>query len=193
MKTENQEYSFKLIHQQKKWWKKILPVQAPYHWNLRRCIQGKTLEIGCGIGRLLQADPENIIGVDHNLNSVKYCQSTGLKAHTVDDFRQKYTQEFFDNILLSHVAEHMTKQECVELIIEYLPYMKKKCSLLIITPQEKGYASDSTHKMYMGFLELNEIQSSLGFKEIKSFSFPFPRFMGKYFIYNEFVSLGVRE
>jgi hypothetical protein len=65
--------------------------------------------------------------------------------------------------------------------------------LLLVAPQEKGQASDPTHVTFMDFEKLSEVQRRAGFKEQRSFSFSFPRGMGKAFIYNEFVSLGVRS
>ena len=34
--TESSEYADRLVDLQRVWWKRVLPVQAPYLWNLRR-------------------------------------------------------------------------------------------------------------------------------------------------------------
>ena len=34
-------------------WKQLLDVQAPYRWNIRRLGLGRTLDVGCGLGRNL--------------------------------------------------------------------------------------------------------------------------------------------
>ena len=55
---------------QQVWWKKALNVQAPYRWNLRRQRLGRTLDVGCGIGRNLETLDPGSVGVDHNEHSV---------------------------------------------------------------------------------------------------------------------------
>ena len=37
------------------WWKRILPVKLPYRINIKRQRLGRTLDIGCGIGRNMEA------------------------------------------------------------------------------------------------------------------------------------------
>src|SRR5690349_17057220 len=51
--TSGADYAARLHALQGKRWKRLLNVQAPYQWNLRRRHLGRTLEIGCGIGRNL--------------------------------------------------------------------------------------------------------------------------------------------
>lgn len=92
-------------------------------------------------------------------------------------------------MILSHVLEHMSTQEAIELIELYLPYLSSKAQVIMITPQEKGYTSDSTHVEFMDFARLKLIASKLKLSIQREYSFPFPRFFGKSFIYNEFVMI----
>jgi SAM-dependent methyltransferase len=190
--TTDQEYTDRLLAKSNIWWKRLLDVQRPYRWNLRRLGPGFMLDIGCGIGRnLLAADG---VGVDHNPASVDCCRRRGLKAFLPEDF---FRSEFarpgtFDSILLAHVAEHMKRGEVVELVTGYLPFLKTPGKLILITPQERGYGSDETHVEFVDFEASNEIHRRLGFEPVRSGSFPFPRFAGKLFIYNEFVVVGRR-
>ena len=64
------------------WWKRLLNVQAPYQWNLRRQHLGRTLDIGCGIGRNLPSLPPGSLGVDHNATSIATARARGLHAMT---------------------------------------------------------------------------------------------------------------
>ncbi|MBV9592170.1 MAG: hypothetical protein JO147_00020, partial [Actinobacteria bacterium] len=52
--TKDAAYTERLIDLQTVWWKRLLPVQAPYRYNMRRLPLGHTLDIGCGIGRILE-------------------------------------------------------------------------------------------------------------------------------------------
>ncbi len=60
---------------------------------------------------------------------------------------------------------------------------------MFITPQERGYRSDSTHVTFTGFAELTQLCQDLGLASTRRYSFPFPRMLGKVFTYNEFVMI----
>lgn len=192
--TQKIGYTSRLVEKQIVWWKRIFDVQAPYRWNLQRLKPGFTLDIGCGIGRNLINLKGRGVGVDHNLHSVKVALGRGLTVFTPDDFQ---TSPFnaprqFDSLLLSHVAEHMTQKEVVELLRGYIHLLKPQGKLIIITPQEAGYKSDSTHIEFMNFSKLQSITEKLDFTISQEYSFPFPRFIGHFFIYNEFVSISYK-
>jgi SAM-dependent methyltransferase len=190
-KTEDPEYARRLVKIQKAWWKRAFDVQAPYRWNIRRLQPGYTLDIGCGIGRNLLHLKGNGIGIDHNLEAVEIAKSRGLRAFTPQEFSGSGydVRHGFDSLLLAHVAEHMTKSEIVDLIERYLPLLKPAGKLILITPQEAGYRSDPTHVEFMDFRALRTISGELGLLPVKEYSFPFPRFFGGVFRYNEFVSV----
>jgi SAM-dependent methyltransferase len=193
--TRDQEYAERLRRLQGRWWKRLLDVQAPYRWNMRRLKLGKTLEVGCGIGRNLTFLGSDGVGVDGNAFAVQIARDRGLQAYEVKDFAGS---EFarpgsFDSLLLSHVVEHMTIDEAIETIGQYTEYLKPVSRLVLVSPQEKGFASDPTHVQFMDCTKLAEIQRRTGFAPDRCFSFPFPRSFGTAFTYNEFVSLGSRS
>ncbi|MEQ9373137.1 MAG: class I SAM-dependent methyltransferase [Coleofasciculus chthonoplastes F3-SA18-01] len=189
--TQDSNYTNRLVEKQVIWWKRLLDVQAPYRWNMQRLEPGLTLEIGCGIGRNLINLKGNGIGIDHNLYSVQVARKRGLIAFTIEEFQNSYFNkpQQFDSLLLSHVAEHMTQKEVVDLLTKYVDLLKPKGKLIVITPQEAGYKSDSTHVEFMNFIKLRNIVKQLKFNILQEYSFPFPRFLGIFFIYNEFVSV----
>jgi hypothetical protein len=86
--------------------------------------------------------------------------------------------------------DHPTR---VELLQSYLHLIRPRGKVIMITPQEKGQASDPTHVELVGFEEQAALGQSFGLKLIKSYSFPFMRFMGPYWIYNEFISVWSKE
>jgi SAM-dependent methyltransferase len=191
MRTEDHEYSARLVEKEAIWWKKVLDVQAPYRWNLRRLEPGFALDIGCGIGRNLVHLNGNGVGLDHNAYSIDIARSRGLQAFTPDEFQQSdyNAPARFDSILLSHLAEHMTAAEATALLQSHLHLLRPGGQVIFITPQEAGYRSDPTHVQFMDFAALRDITSALELSLTKEFSFPLPRFFGSLFKYNEFVSV----
>jgi 2-polyprenyl-3-methyl-5-hydroxy-6-metoxy-1,4-benzoquinol methylase len=129
------------------------------------------------------------VGVDHNAESVSVARSKGLEAYTVDEFRASpiSAPAQFDSILLAHVIEHVTREDAVALVKDYLPSLRPSGRVCFITPQERGYATDATHVQFTDFAALGELSTVLGLRVSRQFSFPFPRAVGRVFPYNEFV------
>ncbi len=192
--TKHSDYTDILLKKQTVWWKRLLDVQAPYRWNLQRLKPGYTLEIGCGIGRNLIHLKGQGVGIDHNLPSIEIARKQGLTAFTPEEFEDSDFDipRHFDTLLLAHVAEHMTQHEVVELLKIYMPFLKPRGRLIMITPQEAGYRSDSTHVEFMDFSKLRIINEQLDLNILREYSFPFPRFVGHGFTYNEFISVSCK-
>jgi SAM-dependent methyltransferase len=187
--TTDNEYTESLVTKQRAWWKRLLPVQAPYAWNLRRMRLGLVLEVGCGIGRNLHHLKGSAVGIDHNEHSVRIARSMGLEAYTPDEFAAspRRATGAFDALLLSHLVEHMSEEEAVSLVAGYLDLVRPGGRVVFITPQEVGYRSDPTHVTFVDFEALERIGDALGLETVRAYSFPFPRAAGRLFIYNEFV------
>lgn len=193
--TNDLSYSKKLVVESFIWWKKIFNVQAPYRWNLRRLKPGFTLDIGCGIGRNLAHLDGNGIGIDRNPYSIEIAKSRGFKACTVSEFDRSLWNKpgTFDSILVSHVLEHLDEKSGGKLLKNYLPLLKERGKVIIITPQEAGFHSDATHKEFMDFTKIHRLLQNVGLKILRSYSFPFPRFLGYIFKDNEFVVVGTLQ
>jgi 2-polyprenyl-3-methyl-5-hydroxy-6-metoxy-1,4-benzoquinol methylase len=191
--TTQSTYTKRLIGSEATSWKTRLNVQRPYYWNILRLKPGKTLDIGCGVGRILKKLPAGSVGVDHNKYSIDYVNSHGLTGFLPDDFlsSKKYKTKKFQSLLLSHVLEHMKVTDAVALLRTYLPYLDNGGKVIIICPQERGYASDSTHVTFMDQATIDDIFRQIGFRTVRAYSFPLPRPLGKVFTYNEFVSVGI--
>jgi SAM-dependent methyltransferase len=194
MKTEDRRYTARLLRLEGPLWKKVLGVQLPYRWNVRRLHRGLTLEIGCGIGRNLRHLAGHSVGVDHNPESVAIAKTRGLQAFTPEQFRDSsfHTPGRFDGILLAHVAEHMPAPEAARLLSLYVNLLRPGGRVTIITPQESGFRSDPTHVEFMGFDTLRQIAQANELAVVREYSFPFPRWAGRWFPYNEFVSVSVK-
>jgi SAM-dependent methyltransferase len=187
--TASGTYTNRLIELESAWWKRLLHVQAPYHWNLRRVVRGAVLDVGCGVGRHLRALPKGSVGIDHNAESIRQCVSRGLRAFLPDDFKLSFAAPSFDTLLFSHVLEHMTFEAAVALVAEYLPYLKDAGRVVLITPQGRGFKSDPTHVEPFELPKLKAVNARLGLKTIRQYSFPLPALFGEVFTHNEFVSV----
>jgi SAM-dependent methyltransferase len=187
--TTGSAYSKRLVRLQRGWWKRALSVQAPYRLSLRRLKLGFTLDLGSGIGRNLVNLDGNGVGVDHNADSVRVAVTRGLTAYTPEEFAQSVFAHpgVFDSLLMAHVVEHLTHAKAVKLLQDYLPFVKGGGKVVLITPQERGFRSDSTHLRFVDFEALEATAREAGLGAERRYSFPFPRQFGRLFTYNEFV------
>ena len=192
--TRSREYTERLVRLQRAPWKRLLRVQAPYRWNLRRLRPGFTLEVGCGIGRNLEHLDGNAVGLDLNPFSVAEARRSGLRALTPAEFAASSwcRPAAFDSLLLSHVAEHMRREELLALLREHLAYVRPGGLLILVTPQEVGFRSDPSHGEFLDTAALRSVADTLALVPVRDYSFPFPRFFGRLFVYNEFVSVSRR-
>ena len=187
--TAGREYADRLVRLRSARWKHIIDVQAPYRWNIRRLRLGRTLDVGCGIGRNLHHLGAGAVGVDHNADSVAVARSQGLTAYTGEEFRASSdaVPHSYDTLLLAHVVEHMDRDTAIGILRDYLMFLKPAGRVVLITPQERGYSTDSTHVRFVDFDGAADLASAIGFEAARQYSFPFPRMAGRFFPYNEFV------
>jgi len=192
--TAGTQYAERLNRLQNKRWKKVLNVQAPYRANIRRMKLGRTIDVGCGNGRNLGALSADSVGVDHNPHLVEAARLRGLTAYTSEEFFADpalSAPASYDALLAAHFVEHLNYAEAVSILRQYLQLVRPGGRVVCITPQERGFASDPTHIEYADFAVLRRLSDDLGVRTVKQYSFPFPRALGKLFIYNEFNHIGV--
>lgn len=170
-------------------WKRLIGSRLPYRWTIRRLRPGFTLEIGCGIGRYLRYLNGNGVGIDRNAEAVRIARDRGLTAFTTDEWvASPYARpETFDSLLAAHVLEHMSGAEARDLMATYLPYVRPGGKAILITPQERAFASDPTHVEFLDIPALEALCGDLGLVVERVYSFPFPRRFGTRFPGNEFV------
>lgn len=187
--TEEATYTSRLDQLEKVWWKRLLDVQRPYRANLRRMGLGRVLDVGCGLGRNLTNLGGHGVGVDHNPDSVAVAVSRGLVAFTPEAFlaSEHARPGRFDAMLLAHVAEHLQAEDLLALVRTYLPFLDDRRRVVLITPQERGFATDPTHVRFVDDEALRETALALSARIASLRSFPFPRPAGRVFPYNEFV------
>ena len=203
MSTERPAYTERLARLEGARWKRVLNVQAPYAWNARRVCRGRTLDVGCGIGRNLAHLGDRAVGVDHNATSVEVARQRGYRAYTPDVFEASddAVAGSYDTLLFAHVLEHMRRADAVALVRSYLRYLRDgdgngngngRGRVVAICPQEAGYRSDASHVEFLDAAALGALLTEVGFEVVESRSFPFPRLVGRVFPYNEFVVVAER-
>jgi 2-polyprenyl-3-methyl-5-hydroxy-6-metoxy-1,4-benzoquinol methylase len=189
--TAGSDYTERLVRLRSARWKRVLDVQAPYRWNIRRHHLGRTLDVGCGIGRNLGFLGEQAIGVDHNRDSVEVARSKGFTAYVTEEFAGSPdgAPGSYDTLLFSHILEHVDQAYAIDMIKGYLTYLRPGGQVVFITPQEWGQRLDATHVNFVDFGEMNAIAAATGLEVERTYSFPLPRFAGNLFLYNEFVGI----
>lgn len=189
--TADDTYSQRLTSLSGARWKQALDVQRPYRWNVRRLRLGWTLDLGCGLGRNLTHLDGHGVGVDHNPASVAIARDRGLEAYTAEEFAATAHARpgAFDSLLAAHLVEHMPEPDATALLTDHLPFVTGGGKVVLITPQERGYATDETHVRFCGFDEVRALCEAVGLRVVRQYSFPFPRLAGSVFAYNEFVTL----
>jgi len=183
--TPTSGYAARLDALQGARWKRRVP--NPYRAYLRHLRLGRTLEVGCGIGRNLGYLGGFGIGVDTDPDAVARCRRLGFHAYLAEEFTA--APRSFDTLLVSHVLEHLSHAEAGALLSRYLGYVRPGGRVVVITPQERGFASDATHRRFTGFDEVRSLLEDRGLAVERQRSFPLPRPLGRWFVYNEFVTL----
>jgi SAM-dependent methyltransferase len=189
--TASAAYTERLTGRSRAGWKQLLDVQAPYRRNLHRLLgERRTLDVGCGIGRHLVHRAPGSVGVDHNPHSVAECRAGGMTAFTVEEFLAEPPAEpLFEAMLAAHLVEHLPPGEAAVLLKPYLPYLASGAVVVLICPQERGFASDPTHTVFTDQTALAALADELGLVVERQYSFPLPRFTGRVFTHNEFVTV----
>ena len=189
--SADRDYTARLRAESDRGWKRLFDVQAPYRRHIRRVVEGRVLDVGCGIGRNLHHLDGNGVGVDLNPHSVVESRESGLTAYTTDEFDTSAdaVPGGYDTILLAHVLEHMTLDQASGLVGGYLRYLGAGGRVVMIVPQEAGFASDPTHVDFVSLDEIATIEERNGLSREKAYSFPLPRPVGRFFKYNETVVL----
>ncbi len=114
---------------------------------------GKLLEVGFGNGTLLNSLHEigwEVEGVDFDAVAVESVrQNFKLKVHTGSLVEQKYSNDYFDAIVLSHVIEHV-HNPCA-LLTECCRILKPEGKVILLTPniESFGYQTFGSHWLHL--------------------------------------------
>jgi SAM-dependent methyltransferase len=182
-------YADQLAARQGAGWKRYAP--NPYRWLLRHLNLGRVLEIGCGNGRLLGYLDGHGVGIDNDPRAIELAHANGYAAYVAAKPAElPHNIGQFDSLLCAHVLEHLDTDGQAELLEPWLPLVKPGGRIVLICPQERGYATDVTHRTFTDIADLEGIALRLGATVKRSRSFPLPRAAGRFFAYNESVVVG---
>ncbi len=137
--------------------------------TLSRYMDGKLLDVGCGIGDMLNFRP-NSVGADVNQYNVNYCLARGLCVSLIKDGLLDYCSEEFDSVLLDNVLEHI--QDPKKLIGQIKKVLKKNGKLIVGVPGFKGFNRDDDHKLLYEEQDLIFLANKSGFEIVKFFYMP---------------------
>jgi SAM-dependent methyltransferase len=113
--------------------------------RLDKYLNGKTLDIGSGLGDMLSFR-ENTIGIDVNPLNIDHSKKRKLNAYLMKPNVIPFRDKTFDSVLLDNVLEHIESPPL--LFKEIRRVLKPDGFLLIGVPGEKGYRSDDDHKIF---------------------------------------------
>jgi len=138
----------------------------------------KILDYGCGFGQNLIAlkkeSYDNIYGVDIEVNAIDFCEKNGLNVRKLDLDNLQNPYDFkFDIIILTHIIEHIPKDQ----IISTLSFIKNKFlningKLLIAVPNAQSNTEsywmyeDWTHSTLFTSGSLYYVLKAAGFNSV---------------------------
>ena len=172
-------------------WKRVLDVQRPYRWNLERLHLGRTLDVGCGIGRNLQNLGPDAVGVDHNAHSIEICRQRGLTAYTDAGVPRGIEGAARD------VRRHAAARTCSSTSARRWPTTSSRSTSPTCGREARSSSSPPGGRVPVrrdpravgGPGGRRGARARHGMTVVRSYSFPFPRPVGKVFKYNEFVTV----
>ena len=113
--------------------------------KLSSLLNGRILDIGCGIGDFLKFN-SMAYGIDINKNNIKFCQNLGLDCsiYSYDDVNAY--KNLFDSFLLDNVLEHLIDSDEM---LDFITKISKKNSIFILgVPGKRGFKRDPDHKIF---------------------------------------------
>jgi SAM-dependent methyltransferase len=113
--------------------------------RLVKFLKGSLLDVGCGIGDMLDFRP-NSVGIDINPHNVAFCKRLGFESLVMHNNKLPFKNLSFDSVLLDNVLEHI---ESPSLLFEEIRRILKPDGVLLVgVPGIKGFQSDDDHKVF---------------------------------------------
>lgn len=138
--------------------------------RLCKYLNGRTLDVGCGIGDFLRYY-KVAIGVDINPVTVAFCRDNGLNAKQMTPDVLPFDEASFESVMLDNVLEHLSEPEA--LLREIYRVVVQDGTLVVGVPGQRGYASDADHKTFYDIEMLISTLAFSGFRLYHHFYTPF--------------------
>ncbi len=137
--------------------------------KVSRLLVGNALDVGCGLGGMVQYRP-NTIGVDINPHNVNFSNDHGLNVKLMFENCLPFENAQFDSALLDNVLEHLDKPNPLLLEIKRILVPGGLC--VIGVPGLLGMRADPDHKIFYGEIELELLARETNFEIIHFFYTP---------------------
>lgn len=151
-----------------------------YHEILPKNKEALILDIGCGLGQTLELITKlgykNTFGIDIDERAIEVCRDRNLNVSRILDLKEfcKNENTKFDFIIMSHVLEHIPKDE----IVNTLRYIRENLiasggELVLFVPNAQSNTGcywayeDFTHHLLFTTGSIDYVLKSAGFKDIK--------------------------
>ncbi|TVM14359.1 hypothetical protein DPQ33_17570 [Oceanidesulfovibrio indonesiensis] len=148
-----------------------------FHYRMRllypriaRHLQGKVVDIGCGIGDFLRYY-KNSVGVDVNPHTVRYCQEMGLEAVHIENATLPFADGAFGGAVMDNVLEHLG--DPMPTLREAHRVLAQGGRIVVGVPGRRGYAADPDHEIFYDEARLEETLDQAGFACTTMFHMPF--------------------
>ena len=161
--------------------------KAPIDYNLKQFFEARIdkknniLDLGCGYGSFLyflqSHRYENVTGVDISTEEVRICKKLfkTYQFHQEDIFEYVYnTKEKFDVIYLSHVLEHVKKDQIFEFLQDVKNILTDDGYFIIVVPNSAAYFNaaanrygDLTHEIGFTEISLSQLLMVAEFSDIE--------------------------
>ena len=145
---------------------------------LQKQLKGNVLDLGCGVGDYLKFN-RDAIGVDVNKENIKYLNSINVKAVFMQKDILPFCDESFSSIIMDNVLEHIENPD--KILKEIQRVLKPNGLFLVGVPGEKGFKSDSDHKVFYDEKKLKSLMIDNKFNFVKTLVMPIKlSFLSKY-------------
>ena len=167
-------------------------IRGFYLRSLMGKCQGKIIDLGCGVGELINGLNNGSIGFEINKLAVDYCRQRGLNVSYYNSSADDYMLSLIKNneyqtLVMSHVLEHLDNPKKVVNNILKAAEEKGLSKIIFVVPGRSGFLSDKTHKNFitMKFFE-NINDNTFKVSEVSYFPINIEKF-GNYFVHNEMI------
>ena len=134
-----------------------------------RHLQGRVLDVGCGIGDFLRFRPDTV-GVDTNPYLVEHCRKLGLNAHHSQGVTMPFETGEFQGVVMDNVLEHIA--EPLPVLFEVSRVLTPGGKFVVGVPGLRGHAADPDHKIFYDERGLIDCLAGAGFTVRTSFHVP---------------------
>jgi hypothetical protein len=130
-------------------------VRGHYLRSALRLLHGRVLDIGCGLGSLLERAPKGSLGLEYNPSAVSHCVARGLDVEHYDGSADEWALSVipqtraFESVLISHVLEHLDEPMFVLNRILQWSGARGVERVVVIVPGAIGYRDDPTHRTFV--------------------------------------------